>query len=757
MGLRSALSRSIVLTRGAFAGRFLAAWMAGGVFFPIFTGIYSVSEVVNFTIFAFLMTIPFGLPLLLLGVALSGHRPRPQTGYFTLYLFVFAIGAVGPWYSPFWNEPEPEEDPQVEHDRLADKNPAFLDTPEHWKTIPYGSGTPNTTHTLEINKSAAVISLDLTKIEDIDHLISAERFATYHDTVAFLEARDLPWVPSVQMVDQKVKAFSDAAYAAIDLFTQREADRLGGGRQVFLEGLLQKCLADDAKEAAAFVADALQLSGAEPTLPPEVAELANTMRMNFLADPYASKPIGFYTESEALQRVFRQNRFCQQNLPDLFAPPMADAIASDIARLLNDSTDLALAYDAILALQSRTTNPPGDGFTGLKDYTQKTPEQYSHIALFPPSGSKENALYRDIYGTPELPNENIMNRLIRAIQDGNVDLTPDENSGWYDYQVHALETLLVPERGQEGDKLLLSKAYKERLLEAFRTILTKQRELHVGHLYAEQSAESAPIPLEPTIVTPDISLEPTATYYLRSARALRFLENAVTAILGESDYATITLANGAPLTKALPEVAQLLYGLYFKVCDDIGMPLELLPDELTADQIAQARANANTWLEAPGQDKTFAADVRYIVPVMADAGHTEVRYWMTTGIRIEKVKAEYVREPQFRLNGEVLEDRYTQEYNGITLAPREFYLPVEEFAEATGPSTPYTREEFHALCDAAGNREAIIHAVENGGPSNPVSRRFVLFIVAILIAGVLTSSFAKGRKRRRVTSEAIDS
>jgi hypothetical protein len=346
-----------------------------------------------------------------------------------------------------------------------------------------------------------------------------------------------------------------------------------------------------------------------------------------------------------------------------------------------------------------------------------------------------------------------MNRLIRAIQDGLVDLAPDENSGWYDYQVHALETLLVPERGQEGDKLLLSKAYKERLLEAFRTILTKQRELHVGQMDIPAAESAPPMPDEPTIVTPDISLEPTATYYLRSARALRFLETAVTAILGEADYATIALANGAPLTQALPEVAQLLYGLYFKVCDDLGMSPELLPDELAPNQIAQARADAESWLQAPGRDKTFAADVRYIVPVMADAGHTEVRYWMTTGIRLEKVKAEYVREPQFRLDGKVLENRYTQEYNGITLAPREFYLPVEEFAEATGPSTPYTREEFRALCDAAENREAIIRAVENDGARERHSFRYIT--ASFVLAAFAVIAGYRRRKIRRITARAI--
>lgn len=668
-----------------------------------------------------ILWIVFQVPLMVLGTAVSEHF-RPTLRFRVALHIALTIAPISILAFSFLQGTRYVlEDPPIDltGDALADKNPSFIDTPEHWKSIPFApagaSATPDEAHTVEINKSAAVVALDLAELEDMDKPISEERFATYQDAVTYLEARDLPWVPSVQMVDQKVKAFSDATLAAIDLFTQREAERLGGGRQVFLEGLLKKCLADGAPETSAYVAAAVQLSGAVPTLPPEVAKIADALRARFLADAYASKPVGFYTESEALQRVFQQNRFCQQDLFKRFAPPVANAIASDIARLLEDSTDLALAYDAILGLQSRTTNPPGDGFTGLKGYTQKTQQQYSHIALFPPSGSKENALYGMIYGTAELPNENIMNRLIHAVRDGNVDLTPNENSGWYDYQIHALETLLVPERGQEGEKLMLSKAYKERLLEAFRTILTKQRETHLGHLDTAAEGSAAPMPVEPTLITPDISLEPTATTYLRSARALRFLETAVTAILGEADYAAISLANGETLKKALPETAQLLYGLYLQVCDDIGMPPELLPEELNPDQIAQARADAATWLQAPGSDKTFANDVRYMVPVMADAGHSDVRYWMTTGIRLEKVKAEYVREPQFRLNGEVLKDRGTQENKGITLAPREFYLPVEEFAEATGPSTPWTREEFRALCDAAGSREDIIRAVESGG------------------------------------------
>jgi len=43
----------------------------------------------------------------------------------------------------------------------------------------------------------------------------------------------------------------------------------------------------------------------------------------------------------------------------------------------------------------------------------------------------------------------LMKELVRRIKSGEVDLQPKEGSGWYDYQVYALETLLMPEKGEE--------------------------------------------------------------------------------------------------------------------------------------------------------------------------------------------------------------------------------------------------------------------------------------------------------------------
>ena len=85
--------------------------------------------------------------------------------------------------------------------------------------------------------------------------------------------------------------------------------------------------------------------------------------------------------------------------------------------------------------------------------------------------------------SPGLPaGADLMKEMIQAIRQGKVDLAPKPGSGWYDYQIYALETFLLPEKGEENPKLLLTKAYKKRMLEAFKALMTKRRETHVRDL-----------------------------------------------------------------------------------------------------------------------------------------------------------------------------------------------------------------------------------------------------------------------------------
>ncbi len=94
-------------------------------------------------------------------------------------------------------------------------------------------------------------------------------------------------------------------------------------------------------------------------------------------------------------------------------------------------------------------------------------EDRQAIAVFPSSRSKETELFGRLFPQGLPPGADLMKELIKAIRKGSVDLTPTPSSGWYEYQIYALETFLLPEKGQENPKLLLTKAYKKRMLGGF--------------------------------------------------------------------------------------------------------------------------------------------------------------------------------------------------------------------------------------------------------------------------------------------------
>src|SRR5262249_16503034 len=128
------------------------------------------------------------------------------------------------------------------------------------------------------------------------------------------------------------------------------------------------------------------------------------------------------------------------------------------------------------------------------------------------------------------PDVDLMRALVRSIRSGKVDLKPDATSGWYDYQVYALETFLLPSKGEEGDKLLLTKEYKKRMLEAFEVLIVKRRETHSRQLAMVKGA-AAPKDLT---IKPRLRVEPCPSFYLRTGRAYAFLANFLEATVGKS-------------------------------------------------------------------------------------------------------------------------------------------------------------------------------------------------------------------------------
>ena len=226
-------------------------------------------------------------------------------------------------------------------------------------------------------------------------------------------------------------------------------------------------------------------------------------------------------------------------------------------------------------------------FSSQHPEMQGDPSCAAHLAFVPASDSPESKLFRDLYCASPIPaDQNLIDVLIDRIRSGALDFTPTKESGWYDRQLYALETLLVPERAPEKDHLFLTKRYKEKLVETFKSLITQHRETHVKQLRTGSEGDSSAGGPAPKVdLYPQLPVEPFPTFYLRTARAYRFLQGILLASLGQAflDQSARVLEDGsrAPtkLGAELGQKIELCYGLYSVAAQSIGMRPTLDPDE----------------------------------------------------------------------------------------------------------------------------------------------------------------------------------
>ena len=493
-----------------------------------------------------------------------------------LYQFV-----KGGWDQPFWpspgkyvtehtdyrSPPTPADDPLAD-DTLEDKQPAF--DAARVDRRPLGAKGE-----WLINSSAAVFRLDVPIIKpDVEpHLL------TLHPSYkAAIDAHKGELLPSVNLIDGKAKQFDDGLYAALDQMYYNGLQGKLLGHVVLVKRIYEQAGKDS--PAAPFLAAGLELAGVKV----EVSDPSTKDRLlaEFNDNEVASKPIGFYTWNETLASCSRFLRFFQQKLgePDLaLIRALADALGKD-KTLLAD-------YHKAMAFYARLTNPRScltcadvvtqptlDGST-LHRLSQEKQVAHATVALFPPSTSKEGVLFEKLFPRGLPPDAELMRELVRRIRSGEIDLKPKSNSGWYDHQVFALETLLLPEKGDERAKLLLTKAYKKRMLEAFQALVTKRRETHVRNGFEYVGARIGLPPLQLETVKPRLRVEPCPSYFLRTARAYTFLANFLEAVLDKETLAELHgLKQGGERTPGLhaelQQMRDLFYGLYLVSAEDIG-------------------------------------------------------------------------------------------------------------------------------------------------------------------------------------------
>lgn len=631
----------------------------------------------------------------------------------------------------------------TEDDRIEDKQPQY----DPARTVVETFGHPACT--IRLNKSATVTKLDLTPLDPDLEALAGKVFRGRAEAIAAVSGKETATrsvLPSMEVVNGALKPFNDGLYAAIEMAVQ-EGDASHPGKRDFLTDLLARLvtLHDAAApahrasfaRAAADVGAALILAGAQPALPPAMDAEARALVGTFESTRLASKPIGFYTWAPELERIFRQDRFLQNWLPPGVDPVGADEFgkAAALALALRSDEVLRTRYDTFVALSKGLTNPyydfpvtsllpyldGSDSLDDLAGLAQRFLQDHPlpaldapclpHFAVFPASTSKETRYFETITCGDGGDVPDFMAALVAAIKRGEVDLTPGAQSGWYDFQSHALETLLLPDRSPESQHLLLTANYKKKLVDTFKSLLTQNRETHAKQL--EIGARGESIAIEPVKIFPNFPVEPFPTFYLRNARAYRFLGTYLEAVLGAGRLDTVhrRIEDGTSsplgLKEELRQKAELLYGLYFATADSVGLAPALLPEELAEFPEEASRARVKDWLAGWKTDADVLRDVRVIVPVQQTEAGTV--YWAVTGVRLVQAHAEFVKGHEPR---DVTPAEQSACYPG-PFAPHDYLLMVENFAEIRLPADvpPPTRDEFRAACDAHASVEGITAAL----------------------------------------------
>lgn len=292
----------------------------------------------------------------------------------------------------------------------------------------------------------------------------------------------------------------------------------------------------------------------------------------------------------------------------------------------------------------------------------------------------------------------------------------DTHCGSDSWRSNALETLILPQKAPENERLLLTRAYKERLLEAFKAIVTKTRETHGRQLGPAIACDNGPrrtAKERPTGIRPRLRVEPNPTYYLRCARAYGFVQS----LLETQFVPALKQLHGLKqdgqrdlsLADELRQTRELCYGLYLVSAEDIGLKPEFLAGESVDLEACYQRATV--WLVGAFTDPDVKADTRVAVNVYLDRPRNRTRVWLTLGVRMAKLVAWYPdpdRVPRIR----AAETAPWEKVERWKLEKSDYLIAGEDFAEVElNGIRALSRDELRAICDKHRTREEILKSL----------------------------------------------
>lgn len=458
---------------------------------------------------------------------------------------------------------------------------------------------------------------------------------------------------SASMLALTAKLFDDGLYAAAEIAMQPEKARL-------LAALVT---------VAPPIAAAARLGGTDLRLTADAQRVTDA----FLADEAASKPLGFYSWSDRLRRIFQQDRLLQREL----APDVAVALTA----ALNTDPTLCITYGRCLDIISRLTNP----------FAAETPDlrQPGGAWFFPPARSHESDLVKRLYGGQPIPDGfSLADEMVRRLRAGSLRLAPTDTSGWYDLQTWALEPLVLLDTTPEGARLTTNSRYRDQLEALFKAILSLTRETHVKQLEIPAAGARTALP-DPEVVVwvkPELTVEPMRTYYTRRAQGYEFVREVLDSVgrLAAMHRVTPDGAVSRSLDEELDEMTALFHAAAAVAGHELGM----------ASATDAEASRFRQWAKRPD----IAHDVRMMVPVFYDIGRRKTKVWALLGWATRLLVVSFERPPTAR----VLSGRVKIRFSSIC---RRIAYPV--FAEAY-VSRLLDRDEFRAHCDLYKTRERIL-------------------------------------------------
>jgi hypothetical protein len=485
---------------------------------------------------------------------------------------------------------------------------------------------------------------------------------------------------SAAMLVHKAKQMDDGLYAAVEIAAQ-EGVGTKRGKKHLLARVLERW--QGGGPARATIEAAALLGGARRTPP---SALAQALADALLADPLRGSPLGFYTWTEDLSRIFRQDRMLQRDLS-------LDEDVAALAAAIADDAEARAIYERTLGLVERLTNalawsdlralfaPRGAGGVPRK------------LSFAPPSRAHETDLVKQLYGHAPVPEGfDLCAELAKRVRAGEIDLTPREDSGWYDVQTWALETLVAPDRAVEASRLELDPTYVRHLEELFRAVITSTRETHVKQLDVPV-AGAAPPRVVDVVVSPRLTVEPLPTYYERRADAYRFVRALLVETFGEDALASMRGPRAGGFAKhdlrtELDDAIRLFDGAAATSLRELGLPT------------SRDGAPFEAWARTPDPD--LAADARVMVPVYHDVERKKTKVWLIVGWATEWLDASFAKPPRVEVLGGAPAK--------VRFAPRRYPLTTPVMIEML-VTRVLDRDELRALCDRHRTLEEIVAAL----------------------------------------------